>query len=67
MAFHPQYVIDQNQNRTAVLLSIAEWERIIEDLDELEDIRLYDQAKTSSQERLSFEQAVKELDEASKA
>ena len=60
---HPQYVIDENQHRQAVLLSLAEWECIVDELDELDDIRAYDEAKAGPQEILPFDQAVREIAE----
>ena len=59
---HPQYIVDQNQ-RQVVLLPLAEWEQIVEELDELDDIRSYDEAKAGPQEAVSFEQAVREIEE----
>jgi len=67
VTIHLQYVVDQNQKRKAVLLPLAEWERIVEDLEELDDIRAYDEAKSGSQETVPFEQAVREIEEGYKA
>jgi hypothetical protein len=46
-----------------VLLPMADWERIVEELDELDDIRAYDEAKAGPQETVPFEQAVREIEE----
>ena len=64
-ALHPQYVIDENQTPKAVLLPVAEWEQVMEELEELDDIRAFDLAKTASQEAIPFEQAVREIQEGS--
>lgn len=61
--FHPEYVVDEQQNRKAVLLTWGEWERIVESLEELDDIRAYDQAKSQPSETIPFDQAVKEIRE----
>jgi len=58
---HPEYVVDAQQHRKAVLLPVIEWEKIVDELEELDDIRAYDQAKASSREILPFEQAVREI------
>uniref|UniRef100_UPI0040575522 hypothetical protein n=1 Tax=Candidatus Electronema sp. TaxID=2698783 RepID=UPI0040575522 len=42
---HPQYVVDAAQPRTAVLIPAAEWEEILEALEDLDDIWAYDVAK----------------------
>ncbi len=57
---HPQYVTDENDRRTAVLLPAAEWEKVLEELEELDDIREYDKAKSGPQDSVPFEQAVLE-------
>lgn len=58
---HPEYVVDEKQHRKAVLLPVAEWERIVEELEELDDIRAFDKAKAGSQDSVPFEQAVREI------
>ena len=40
-----QFVTDNNGKKTAVLLPIKDYRKILEDLEEVEDIRLYDKAK----------------------
>jgi PHD/YefM family antitoxin component YafN of YafNO toxin-antitoxin module len=60
---HPQYVLDDNQKPKAVIIPLDEWEQIIEELDELDDIRAYDEAKTGPQDAIPFEQAVREINE----
>jgi PHD/YefM family antitoxin component YafN of YafNO toxin-antitoxin module len=58
----PQYVVDRNKQPKAVLLSAREWERVLEELEELDDIRAYDEAKAGPQDAIPFEQAVRELE-----
>ena len=58
---HPEYLVDEQQKRKAVLLPMSEWEQIIQELDELDDIRAYDAAKEQSSETLPFEQAIREI------
>jgi len=64
-ALHPQYVVDENQTPQAVILPVAEWEQVVEDLEELDDIRAFDLAKAGPQETIPFEQAVREIEEGS--
>lgn len=40
-----QYITDEQGNKVAVILPIKEYEQMKEALEELEDIRLYDEAK----------------------
>ena len=63
LKLHPEYVMDQNNSPKAVLLSFQEWKKILEDIEELEDIRAYDAAKALSQESIPFDQAIREIKE----
>ena len=47
---HPQFITDTTGNRISVILSMREYETIMEQLEELEDIRLYDEAKAATDE-----------------
>ncbi len=58
---HPEYIVDGNQNKKAVILPISEWEQILDDVEELEDIRAYDAAKAETSESIPFDQAVDEI------
>ena len=33
VSVHPQYIVDEHQERKAVLLPFAEWQRIVENLE----------------------------------
>ena len=57
-----RFVVDEDGNRVAVLLDIAEYERVLEALEELESIRAYDAAKASRDDVVPFEQAVAEIE-----
>jgi hypothetical protein len=58
---HEQYLVDEAGNRKAVVLPLAAWQQIHEDLEELDDIRAYDQAKAQPSEPVPFEQAMCEI------
>jgi hypothetical protein len=60
---HPEYIVDENLNRKSVVLPYAEWKNIVEEIEELEDIRAYDRAKNETEDKtVLFEQAVKEIE-----
>nr|MBK9653487.1 hypothetical protein [Bacteroidota bacterium] len=42
---HPQYIKDTNGKKSFVILPAKEFDSIMEELEDLEDIRLYDEAK----------------------
>ncbi len=59
-----QFVIDDHGKKLAVILPIREYNKMLDDLEELEDIKLYDAAKKGKQEFIDAEQAFKEIEEA---
>jgi hypothetical protein len=61
VTLNPQYVVDTEHSTKAVMLSIEEWNQILEELEELEDIRSYDEAKAGLQETVLFEEAVRQI------
>ncbi|HUT11341.1 MAG TPA: hypothetical protein VMY42_12650 [Thermoguttaceae bacterium] len=65
-AFSEQYIVDENGNRTGVVLAMDAYRRILEDLEELESIRAYDAAKASGDEAIPFERAVREIEDGRK-
>lgn len=63
-SFNERYVVDKRGKRTGVILDIREYLRMLEDLEELESIRAFDEAKASGEEAIPFEQAVEEIQRA---
>lgn len=59
-AIHPQYVTDTDGKKVSVIIPLAEFEQIMEELDELEDIRLYDEAKADKEPAMPFDDFVKQ-------
>ena len=59
-----QFLTDKKGKKTAVLISIKEYEKLMRDLEELEDIRLYDEAKKNDDGvRISIDEAFKIIEE----
>ena len=63
MTLHEQYVVDREGKRQAVLVPLAEWEAILEALEDLTDLSAYDEAKAEDSDTSPFEQAVAEIRE----
>jgi hypothetical protein len=62
LVVHPEFIIDEKAQKKAVILPLTEWNAILDDMEELNDIRSYDEAKADiNDEIISFEQAVKEI------
>jgi PHD/YefM family antitoxin component YafN of YafNO toxin-antitoxin module len=62
MILHPQYIVNEQQQATAVVLPVAEWDALLEEIEELDAIRAYDAAKAEESEVISFDQALAEID-----
>lgn len=57
-----RWIVDENGHRTAVVIEIGEYNNMIEDLEELEDIRAFDEAKASGEQPIPIEQAIGEIE-----
>lgn len=59
-----QFLTDEKGNRTAVLLPIEKYNRLIEELEDLEDVKLYDEAKKNDDGyRISIDEAFRIIEE----
>ena len=61
LAVHPEYIVDEKQHRKAVILPLSDWDRVLNELEELSDIKAYDKAKAGLQDALPFGEAVLEI------
>jgi PHD/YefM family antitoxin component YafN of YafNO toxin-antitoxin module len=52
----PQYITDRRGKRVSVILPMKEYERILEELEDQEDVRLYDEAKSEGEEYVPAEE-----------
>jgi len=57
-----RFIKDSKGRKVGVVLSISEFRRIQQDLEELESIRAYDAAKASGDEPVPFQRAVSEIE-----
>lgn len=55
LSIHPQYIKDTDGNKSLVILTVKEFDALMEELDDIEDVRLYDEAKKEDTgERISL-------------
>ena len=59
---HEQYLVDDAGIRTAVVIPLDVWRRIQAEMEELDDIRSYDEVKSRPSDAIPFEQAVAEIE-----
>jgi PHD/YefM family antitoxin component YafN of YafNO toxin-antitoxin module len=60
--FSQKYLVDENGKQIAVVLDIADYKKLLEELEELEALRAYDRAKASEDEIIPFDQAINEIE-----
>lgn len=61
-ALRQQFIEDKHGNRIAVLMPIDQYNKMLEQLEEIDDIRSYDAAKAEKDEIIPFDQAVNEIE-----
>ena len=61
MTLHERYIVDEDGNRQAVVVPWTEWQQVLEALEDLDDIRAYDEAKSYPSDPIPLEQIVREL------
>lgn len=61
-ALRQQFIEDKQGNRIAVLIPIDQYNKMLEQLEEIDDIRTYDAAKAEKDEIISFDQALNEIE-----
>ncbi len=60
LTLHPQYIKDTKGEESLVILPAKEFETLMEELEDLEDIKLYDKAKKEDNgERILFSNYLK--------
>ena len=64
LTLHPQYITDLDGNKSMVILPTQEFDALMEELEEIEDIRLYDEAmKNDTGERIPMKEAFRMIEE----
>ena len=62
LSIKPQYITDAQGNKLSVVLQIKDFNMLIEELEDLYDQRLYDEAKADNEPSMPLEEAFKILD-----
>ncbi len=59
---NPQYITDKKGKKISVVLPMKDFKAIMEELEELEDIKLYDEAKKSNEPSIPINDAFKMIE-----
>lgn len=62
VSIHPQYITDSEGKKLSVIIGVQEFNNILEELEELEDIRLYDDAKEDTEPSIPIDEAFKMIE-----
>jgi hypothetical protein len=58
-----RYLVDKDGNRLGVVLGINDYEKLLDEAEELESIRAFDKAKACGEEPVPFERGVSEIEQ----
>ena len=58
------FVVNGRGEKVAVVIGIEEYEKLLEELEDLEDIRAYDEAMASEETPVPFEEAIERIERA---
>ena len=61
--FKEKYLVDEKGARVGVLLDVKDYQKLLEDLEELESIRAFDAAKASGEVAVPLEEALAEIEQ----
>jgi len=63
ISVHPQYIKDKNGKKSFVILPAKEFDILLQRMEELDDIRLYDQAKKEDDgQRIPMDEAFRMIE-----
>jgi len=62
LTVHPNYITDNTGKKISVVLPVKEFTIIMEELEELEDIRNYDHSKTINEVSIPIDEAFKMIE-----
>ena len=60
---HERFVTDSAGRRAGLLLDMEDYEKLLQELEELESLKAYDAAKASGDEAIPLDQALAEIEE----
>ncbi len=57
-----RFLTNENGQKIAVIIEIEEYKKILEELEDLHDIRALDEAKASGETPVPFDEAISEIE-----
>lgn len=62
VSIDPKVSKDANGKTKSVTFSVEDWDQVLDELEELEDIRAFDEALADDSPSISFEEAIAEIE-----
>ena len=62
VSIDPKVSKDANGKTKSVTLSVEDWDQVLDELEELEDIRAFDEALADDSPSIPFEEAIAEIE-----
>ena len=62
MGKEPQFLVDARGQKVAVVISIADYEEMLEELEDLEAIREFEEAKASGETSVPLDEAIARIE-----
>jgi hypothetical protein len=59
----PQFVTDDNGKKLAIILPMSAYNKMIEELEDIEDVKRYDAVKARNEKSIPMDEAFKMIDE----
>jgi PHD/YefM family antitoxin component YafN of YafNO toxin-antitoxin module len=67
LTINPQFITDNTGKKISVVLPLKDFNALMEELEELEDIKLYDEAKKANEPSIPIDDAFKMIEAKRKA
>ncbi len=61
LTLNPQFITDKKGKKVSVIFSIKEYNKLLEEIEDIEDIKLYDEAKSRKNEFIPIDEAFKQI------
>ncbi len=62
MKIKEKFITDEKGKKVSVIISIKEYKEIINMVEELEEIKLYDKLKSEDEDLIPFDKAIEEIE-----
>jgi len=59
----PNFVYDENENKVGVILSVEEFEAIVDELEDYHDYKLINERRNKQEKLYTLEEVIKETEE----